>query len=331
MATGFLEVTRSIVSRRGTTVLGSALQLDRFENSLNPGYDHRWLTPSLFVTTERAIGPVTLWASVRGDAHPEAGVQLTERLAVLARPAQDWSVRLSAGTGFAAPTAMIEETEAIGLRSIRPAADLERERSFGSMLDVNGRFGGAELLVTAYSSVITKAVQLADADDGSGEGILRNASGSTRIGGVEGAAIWRFDGGKFLLTYGYARGTRPDANSEVREPIPMLARHRIGGDLMFEREGKYRWGIEGIWHGVQQLDDNPFRTESKPYLYVMAIAMRQFGRFEVVANFENLLDVRQTETDPLVRPTPGTGGRWTMDVWAPLEGFMANAAVRYRW
>jgi outer membrane receptor protein involved in Fe transport len=268
---------------------------------------------------------------VRGDAHPEAGVQLTERLAVLARPAQDWSVRLSAGTGFAAPTAMIEETEAIGLRSIRPAADLERERSFGSMLDVNGRFGGAELLVTAYSSVITKAVQLADADDGSGEGILRNASGSTRIGGVEGAAIWRFDGGKFLLTYGYARGTRPDANSEVREPIPMLARHRIGGDLMFEREGKYRWGIEGIWHGVQQLDDNPFRTESKPYLYVMAIAMRQFGRFEVVANFENLLDVRQTETDPLVRPTPGTGGRWTMDVWAPLEGFMANAAVRYRW
>ena len=56
-----------------------------------------------------------------------------------------------------------------------------------------------------------------------------------------------------------------------------------------------------------------------------------FGRFEVVANFENLLDVRQTKHAPLVRPTPGTGGRWTTDVWAPLEGFMANVAVRYRW
>ena len=63
----------------------------------------------------------------------------------------------------------------------------------------------------------------------------------------------------------------------------------------------------------------------------MAIAVRQFGPLEVVANFENLLDVRQTKYEPLVRSTPTVGGRWTTDVWAPLEGFMANVAVRYRW
>jgi hypothetical protein len=57
-----------------------------------------------------------------------------------------------------------------------------------------------------------------------------------------------------------------------------------------------------------------------------AIAVRQFGRFEAVANFENILNVRQTDTDPLVRPTATTGGRWTTDLWAPLEGFMANVA-----
>ena len=59
--------------------------------------------------------------------------------------------------------------------------------------------------------------------------------------------------------------------------------------------------------------------------------MRQFGHVEVVANFENLLNVKQTDTDPLTRPTPTIGGRWTTDVWSPLEGFMANVAVRYRW
>jgi hypothetical protein len=63
----------------------------------------------------------------------------------------------------------------------------------------------------------------------------------------------------------------------------------------------------------------------------MAIAMRQFGPVELVANFENLLDVRQTEYDPLLRRSPGVGGRWTTDVWAPLEGFMANVALRFRW
>src|SRR5262245_47716699 len=112
-ATGFLEVTRSYVSSRGTTVLGSAVQLDDFENSLNDRYDHRWVTPGLFATADREVGPVTLSASVRGDVHPEAGTQVTERVAVLAKPMHDWSVRMSAGTGFAPPSATTEETEAI--------------------------------------------------------------------------------------------------------------------------------------------------------------------------------------------------------------------------
>ena len=332
-STGFLEITRSIVASGGTTVLGSALQFDEFNNSLNTRYDHRWFTPGLFVTTERAVGPLTLSASVRGDAHPEAGTRVTERLAVLAKPVEDWSVRVSAGTGFAAPTATNEETEAIGLRAIRQggAPELTGERSFGSMIDVSGKLAGAELLVTGYGSTIADAIQLADANDGSGEGILENASGSTRIGGVEAVVIWRFVGGRFLGTYGYVRGSRPDPLSGAREPIPLLPRHRVGGDLMFEQPGKYRAGIEGIWYGVQSLHDNPYRSQSKPYLYLMAIAVRQWGRVEAVANFENLLDVRQTDTDPLVRPTPMTGGRWTTDVWAPLEGFMANVAFRYRW
>jgi outer membrane receptor for ferrienterochelin and colicins len=328
--TGFVEVTRSFVAERGTSVLGTTLQLDDFANSLNGSFDHSWLTPSLFATTERDVGAVTFSLSARADQHREAGLQHTERLAALVRPAPDWSVRLSAGTGFAAPTAMTEETEAIGLRAIRPSR-LQRERSVGTMIDVGGKFAGAELLVTGFSSLITKAIQLADANDGSNEGILVNASGATRNGGVEAAAIWRFDGGKFLATYGYNRGTRTDAISGKREAVPLLPRHRAGADLMFEREGRYRWGIEAIYYGEQQLDDNPYRTVSKPYVYTMAIYMRQLGPVELVANFENLLDVRQTDTDPLLRPSPTTGGRWTTDVWAPLEGFMANVAVRYRW
>ncbi len=63
----------------------------------------------------------------------------------------------------------------------------------------------------------------------------------------------------------------------------------------------------------------------------MAIAARQFGSLEVVVNFENLLNVRQTDTDPLLRRTRGMAGRLTTDAWAPLEGFMANVALRYRW
>lgn len=330
ISTGFVEVTHSLSAEHAATVLGAVLQVDAYHNRLNTAFDHDWVIPGLFATADRDVAGITLSGSLRADMHPEAGVQVTERVAALIRPAHEWSVRLSGGTGFATPNGLTEETEAIGLRAVRAAPDLDPERSLGVALDVGGKVAEVEFVVTGYGSFIRDAVQLAHAGQ-SLDGVLRNAAGTTRVGGVEFGAIRRFDGGKLLLTYGYATGSRTDADTEVREAVPLLPRHRFGVDLMLEREGEYRIGIEGIWYGPQSLDDDPYRAESKPYFYTMFLAMRQFGALEVVANFENLLDVKQTDHDPLVRPSPVVGGRWTTDVWAPLEGFMANVAVRYRW
>ena len=330
ISTAFAELTRMMKTERGTVVLGGAVQADAYHNKLNSSFDHDWVTPGLFVTADRDFGPVTMSVSIRGDVHPDEGIELTERLAILVRPADEWSVRLSGGTGFAPPASMTEEVEAIGLRAIQPSA-LRGERSFGVMFDLSGRTLGAELLLTGYGSFVDRAIQLVDLNDAALSGMLRNATGQTRVGGAEAAAIWRFSAGRFLLTYGYASGTRSDAETGQREPVPLLNRHRIGGDLMVEKLGVYRIGIEAIYYGRQSLDDDPYRRESRPYLYAMAIAMRQFGPLEVVANFENLLDIRQTEYQSLLRPAPTVGGRWTTDVWAPLEGFMANVAVRFRW
>ena len=330
ISTGFAELTRMLKIERGGLLLGAVLQADAYHNKLNTSFDHDWVTPGLFVTADRDIGPVTVSASLRSDLHPEEGIELTERLAILLRPAAEWTVRLGGGTGFAAPASMTEEVEAIGLRAIQPGT-LRGERSYGVMLDLNGRALGSELLLTGYGSFVDRAIQLVDVGDATHSGVLRNAAGTTRIGGIEAAAIWRFEAGKFLLTYGFADGSRTDAETGRRESVPLLNRHRIGGDLMLEKEGVYRVGIEGIYYGRQALDDNPYRHESKPYVYAMAIAMRQFGPLEVVANFENLLNIRQTAHQPLVLPTPAVGGRWTTDVWAPLEGFMANVALRFRW
>ena len=330
ISTGFAEVTRVTRTARSTVVIGAAVQADAYHNKLKPAFDHDWWTPGLFVTADREMGPITVSASVRGDQHPEEGFMLTERLALLARPAKDWSLRVSVGTGFAAPAPMTEEVEAIGLRAIE-VSPLDAERSVGGMVDVSGRVLSIEVLLTGYLSSIDGPIQLVDLGSPSHTGALRNAAGSTRVGGAEGAAVWRFGDNKFLLSYGYARGSRTDAETGEREPVPMLNRHRVGGDLMFEKPGVYRVGIEGIYYGRQELDHSSLRSQSRPYVYAMAIAVRQFGPLEIVANFENLLDVRQTKYEPLVHSAPAAGGRWTTDVWAPLEGFMANVALRYRW
>ena len=95
----------------------------------------------------------------------------------------------------------------------------------------------------------------------------------------------------------------------------------------FEEEGRGRIGIEAYYTGVQELDDDPYRTSSEQHFILGFLVDRRFGRFRVFLNAENILDTRQTRWDPLLRPERTPDGRWITDVWAPLEGRAFNAGV----
>jgi hypothetical protein len=114
----------------------------------------------------------------------------------------------------------------------------------------------------------------------------------------------------------------------VRHDVELIPRHQAGLVAMWESEGVARSGIEVYYTGVQTLASNPYRDESKPYVHIGVLAERRFGAVRVFVNAENLLGYRQTRYDPLVLPSRGTGGRWTTDVWGPLEGRVANAGLR---
>ena len=97
---------------------------------------------------------------------------------------------------------------------------------------------------------------------------------------------------------------------------------------MWEPEGKGRIGLEWYYTGAQRLEANPYRAESRPYMVVGALVERRIGRYRLFINAENLANVQQTDWDPLVRPTRGLDGRWTVDAWAPLDGRNINGGVR---
>jgi len=61
---------------------------------------------------------------------------------------------------------------------------------------------------------------------------------------------------------------------------------------------------------------------------VGALAERRIGRARFFINLENIGGVRQTQFDPLVRPTRAPDGRWTTDAWGPLEGRVINGGIR---
>jgi iron complex outermembrane receptor protein len=57
---------------------------------------------------------------------------------------------------------------------------------------------------------------------------------------------------------------------------------------------------------------------------------RRFGGLRAFLNTENLTDSRQTRWQPLLRPSEGPDGRWTVDAWAPLYGRVFNGGVQLR-
>jgi iron complex outermembrane receptor protein len=109
---------------------------------------------------------------------------------------------------------------------------------------------------------------------------------------------------------------------------PLTPEHSAGLVGMWEPEGVGRVGIEVYYTGRQRLEENPYRDESQPYVIVGALVERRLGRWRLFLNAENLSNVRQTRWDPLVRPTQGADGRWTVDGWAPLDGRVFNGGVR---
>jgi iron complex outermembrane receptor protein len=132
-------------------------------------------------------------------------------------------------------------------------------------------------------------------------------------------------------TYAYTRATEadPDAGPGSRRRVPLTPRHVVTFDGIIEEEEVGQVALELSYIGRQALAEDPYRTVSRPYLVMGFLAMKRVGsRATVFLNAENLLDVRLSDYQPLVRPEPGPGGRWTVDAWAPLEGSMINLGVR---
>jgi hypothetical protein len=80
-----------------------------------PQFSYVFNVPGLFVQDDIELKPwLTLSASGRLDVQSEFGTLFSPRVSALLRHA-GWTTRASVGTGFFAPTALTEETQAAGL------------------------------------------------------------------------------------------------------------------------------------------------------------------------------------------------------------------------
>jgi iron complex outermembrane receptor protein len=328
--TWFGEGAYTLARGTRTWVIGAALLSESYEARDVSGFDFSFTTPGLFTqVTVDAGASLSVTASVRADRHSEYGTFVSPRLSALYRLGVPWILRVSAGNGFFGPTPFTEETEVVGLSAMRPLGGIRAEWARGGSVDLGGSLGPVELNLTAFGSVIRDPVGVRDAFTAVPRVELVNLGLDTRTVGGELLARWHADPFRVTLTYTHVQATEADPETGERRASPLTPRHQAGLVASYESEGVMRAGLELYYTGRQRLDDDPNRELSKPFLYIGALVERAFGSAKLFVNAENLLDVRQTDWDPLVRPFIGKGGRWTNDVWAPLDGFVVNAGVRW--
>jgi outer membrane receptor for ferrienterochelin and colicins len=222
----------------------------------------------------------------------------------------------------------VEEIEAAGLSRLEPPGRLKAETADTASLDVGYVDGPLEANMTLFGSNIMNGTRL--------EAVapqrvrLVNVPAQTRIRGAELLLRYRWQGFVVTGSYVFVDASEADPAGAGRRRVPLTPRHSASLIAMWEEHDKGRLGLEVYRTGRQALEDNPYRSVSRPYFEIGILGEVVLGRARLFVNAENILDIRQTKFDRLVLPFRAMDGRWTTDVWAPTDGFVLNAGVRMR-
>ncbi|MFC4314746.1 TonB-dependent receptor plug domain-containing protein [Steroidobacter flavus] len=325
--TGSGEATVSGAHEQHAWIAGVALDYDRFESARSSGVNYRYTVPAVFAQDEYAVSDaIKLAGSARVDDHNEYGTFVSPRLSALFRLEEDWSLRASIGSGFAAPTLVADETEATSVALVEPLRGLDAERATSASVDMKWAENRWEINGSVFGSRIRDPLVVRSSTV-PGRLRLANADGPREVVGAE--LLVHYNVGDFHVigssTYLDATEAAAGGGRRDSELIP-----RFSGELaaLFEDEERGRLGLEFSYTGKQKLYDNPYRSESKPYLEISALAEIKFGEVGIFLNAINLTDRRQTRFDPLLRPLPAATGERIVEGWAPLTGRVFNLGVR---
>lgn len=308
-------------------VVGIGFEHDGLSVPAVTGVGYRYNVPGVFGQDEFEPAPwVKLAAVARVDSNNRYGTFLSPRLsALLRRSPSPWSLRASVGGGFAAPTPFVDEVQATGLGALLPLRGLHAERAVTQSLDGKWARGAWDVNMSVFNSEVRAALQAVIAAREKLE--LMNAPGPRRAPGAE--LLVHYVAGPLQIIGSWSYIDASEANAAgMRAPAALVPRHsgELGGILEDEELG--RIGLEVSYIGAQQIDYDPYRSVSRPYIELNALAEVRFNGVSIFLNALNLTDSRQTHSDPLLRATPGPGGNPITDVWAPLAGRTFNLGIR---
>jgi iron complex outermembrane receptor protein len=326
-STVFAEAALNGTTAGHSWVLGVAFNRDQLSVPDVPGIGHLYEVPAAFAQDEYSPAPwVTLAGSARIDVNDQYGTFVSPRLSALLRqPGSTWSVRASVGGGFSPPTPFVEEVDATSLASVLPLTGLHAERAITAAVDGKWSAHGWDVNASVFTSEIRDPLTALPVP---GEKLeIVNGTGPRRAPGAE--VLIGYVAGPLhaIASWSYVSATEEDTPA-ARQDAPLVPRQAAELGAILESEKRGRLGLEIGYTGKQALAYDPYRQVTPGFVELNALAEARFGDVAVFVNAINLTNVRQTNYDPLLRPSPGPGGNPITDVWAPLDGRTFNLGIR---
>ncbi|QNF31191.1 TonB-dependent receptor (plasmid) [Adhaeribacter swui] len=326
----YTEASYLLPSAHNTAVIGVNLNSDAFRENqrLNPlTRNYSYVTAGAFIQNDwRVQDNFTVQAGLRTDLQSKYGAFVLPRLSLLYKFTPRWSARAGGGLAYKTPTIFNADTEQLAFQNVASIApDVKAERAAGANMDVN--YNGVLFDEVSFSFnqafyyTRLKYPLLAHADVNTNIISYGNAPQPIDTRGFETNVRFAVEDFKFFAAYTFIN-TLKRYDPEQRH-LELTPKHKLVLTLVYEKEKSFRGGLEGFYTGQQYLSNG----QRSPDYWVMGLmGEKMFKHFSLIANLENFTDTRQTRFGQVVLPPYKRPS--FRQIYAPLDGFIANLAVK---
>lgn len=311
-------------------IAGANFYTDKFtetpkSNSILRTYENN--TAGIFVqNTWFANKIINIETGMRTDFNTNYDLFFLPRISALLKINKHLSSRIGGGLGYKLPTMFIEEAEVRYFQNIQPIDinNIKAEKSAGGNFDINYKtilFNKLSFSINQmffYTQLQNSVVLRENSNDNTL--FFENADGNLDTKGFETNIKFTYNDWKLFMYYTFT-DTKLNYDN-INKQKPLTPQNTFGAVLFYEVEEKWHIGLEAYYTGYQYKSDY---TKTKSFWRPGFMVRRDFEHISIFANFENFIDTRQSKYETMVLP-PVNNPSFT-EIWAPTDGFVANAGI----
>jgi len=304
----------------GANLITEKFSEDTVKSGLKRDYNH--VTAGLFLQDDyRPTEKLLIEGGLRADCQNKFGFFLLPRIALKYEFNRKFYARAGCGSGYKLPSIFSTASEQEGINNIQPLpSDVKAERSIGGNVDFNYKTQiGDESFITFNQSFFATQISNPLVLDGV---TFVSKDKPVVTSGFESNIRYNLDEFQVFLAYTFVNAKRKYDN--IQPFVPLTPKHKVNLDIIYEEENNFSVAFEGYYVSSMFRDSD---TKTRAYYTIGLIVQKQFKHFTLIANGENLLDVRQTRFEDVV--IPPIGNPTFRQLYAPLDGRVFNIAIRF--